>query len=522
MLLQRTFLIGLVIMMALTTSQKSFAQDIETLVMPGEVITGHQELESECSSCHKMFDKAGQRNLCLDCHEDVAEDVNSERGFHGMRAEVQTDQCSSCHTDHIGRDAEIVLLDEDAFDHRFTDFTLQDAHLEATCTDCHTQDQKHREAPSECIDCHRDDEPHQDKMGTDCSDCHQPTEWLDAKFDHGTTEYALLGKHLEAACLDCHEDRTFPKASTTCFDCHAEDDPHDGRSGNQCANCHNPTDWNDSSFDHVRDTDFDLLGRHAELACDDCHSENPFEDEMNKDCASCHLEDDAHEAHRGDQCDTCHSSAVWEEPFFDHDKNTEYRLLGGHLEVACNDCHVEPIFEVKLETTCNSCHLDDDPHELSLGEQCENCHTEVNWQDPLFFDHDLSPFPLLGMHGEAECIDCHETQVFTDTESQCISCHSDDDPHRGNFDDQCAACHNPVGWDKWTFDHDLQTDFALTGAHIEVACNDCHRSPLAKMKTIDSSCGSCHRASDLHDGEFGSDCGRCHSAESFTEVRSIQ
>ena len=46
---------------------------IETLVMPGELIAGHAELEATCGNCHKAFDRGRQRELCLDCHDDVAE-----------------------------------------------------------------------------------------------------------------------------------------------------------------------------------------------------------------------------------------------------------------------------------------------------------------------------------------------------------------------------------------------------------------------------------------------------------------
>ena len=163
-------------------------------------------------------------------------------------------------------------------------------------------DEKRRDVIADCVACHNDDEPHQDTMGTDCASCHQPTEWIDADFDHDTTDHPLLGKHLEASCLDCHEDRTFPKPATDCADCHADDDAHDGRSGNQCGNCHNPSDWSDSSFDHFRDAGFELLGRHAELACEDCHSESPFEDDMEAECASCHLEDRSEERRVGKEC----------------------------------------------------------------------------------------------------------------------------------------------------------------------------------------------------------------------------
>ena len=509
-------------MMATFTFADASAQDIETLVMPGNVIEGHAEIEAECSSCHVMFDKAGQRQLCMDCHEDVSADIAASLGYHGRHPDASNDKCASCHTEHEGRDAEVVILDEDIFDHQFTDLELLGAHLEAECADCHVEDNKHRDTKSDCVGCHLDEKPHEDTMDDDCASCHKPTEWADAKFDHETTDYPLLGKHQEAACLDCHEDRTFPEPPATCFGCHEADDAHDGRSGNKCETCHNPTDWHDSSFDHNRDTDFRLEGKHSEAACGDCHSENPFEDEMDKSCASCHLEDDAHDKHRGDQCDTCHVSVAWEEPTFDHNVDTDYELLGGHTGIACNDCHVDPIFEVELSTSCDSCHLDDDPHEGVLGTQCESCHTEVNWQDPVFFDHDLTRFPLHGKHEQQECDGCHTSQAYTNESVDCVSCHRDDDTHKGNMGDGCDACHNPVAWEFWSFDHDLQTDFPLDGAHVEVGCNDCHRVPLAKIKAVDGSCRDCHRPDDVHDGEFGADCGRCHTADSFKEVRSLQ
>jgi len=504
------------------TSSQALSQDIETLVMPGEVIEGHAEIETDCSSCHVMFNKAGQRQLCMDCHEDVAADIATSLGYHGLHPEASGDQCASCHTDHEGRGADVVIFEEDDFDHDYADFAISDAHLEAECGDCHVADKKYREAPSECVDCHRDEKPHEESMDDDCASCHKPTDWADGEFDHDSTEYPLLGKHREAACLDCHDDHTFPEPPTTCFGCHEDDDAHDGRSGNECGACHNPSDWNDSSFNHERDTEFPLEGAHSDASCSDCHSEDPFDDEMDKACVSCHLEDDEHDKHRGDQCDTCHASTTWEEPFFDHGVDTDYTLLGGHREVACNECHIEPIFEVELLTNCDSCHADDDPHESVLGAQCETCHTEVNWQDPVFFDHDLTRFPLHGAHNEQECDSCHTNQAYANESVDCISCHRDDDSHKGNFADQCGSCHNPVSWDLWTFDHDLQTDFPLDGAHVDVGCNDCHRMPLDKIRSIEGSCRDCHRADDIHDGEFGADCGRCHSADSFTEVRSLQ
>jgi len=355
-----------------------------------------------------------------------------------------------------------------------------------------------------------------------CSDCHNATDWQAVRFDHDATDYPLVGKHQEVACTDCHEDKTFRTTPTTCYGCHAGDDVHNGRSGQQCESCHNPATWTDSSFDHQRDTQFALDGKHGELICGDCHSDDPFADELETSCVSCHLEDDNHDAHFGDKCETCHVTDGFGAVAFDHDVDTGHPLVGAHESIECNDCHIEPVFEVSLQSACNDCHAEDDPHEGEQGIACKDCHNETSWQDKVFFDHDLTRFPLLGLHAEAECESCHETHVFRDAPEDCVDCHVDDDKHEGRFTAECATCHNPVDWLEWLFDHDTQTDFALAGAHLKVACDECHRQPLAAMSRLGGRCGDCHRSDDIHDGEFGSDCGRCHAAETFRDVRAIQ
>lgn len=518
---RKPILARLLPVLALMVSHQALAQ-IETLVMPGKVIAGHADLESECKNCHVKFERSRQRELCLDCHEDVARDIEARLGFHGKTRQPSERECAYCHTDHEGRDADILGLDPADFDHQFTDFELLGKHAEAECETCHAPDTKFRDAPGACFDCHEEDNVHDTTMGTECGDCHTPTDWKEVEFDHATTDYPLIGKHREAACLDCHADQTFQSTPTTCYDCHAEDDAHEGRSGRECGNCHSPTGWQDTSFDHTRDTDFELLGRHAELTCDDCHSEDPFADQLETACIACHEEDDNHEGHFGASCDSCHGSDEWALVRFDHDRDTDYALRGAHKPLECITCHVEPIFEVALEMDCNSCHANDDPHEGTQGDACNDCHNEDAWDANVFFDHDLTRFPLLGLHAEVECLECHETQRFRDTPSACVDCHRDDDKHEDRFSDNCGTCHSPAGWPQWRFDHDTLTDFPLLGAHKDVACESCHRQSLTVQMRFGESCGDCHRADDVHNGEFGADCGRCHSANSFEEVQRIQ
>lgn len=516
------FLLLVVVMTLGTIAAEPALTQIETLVMPGDLIEGHADIEEECSSCHQAFRRDRQRALCLDCHEDIAADIEVNAGFHGLFDDARNGNCAGCHTDHDGRDADIVQLDERTFDHDFTDFRLTGKHLEALCADCHIPDVRYRDTAGSCFACHEVDNVHGETMGTECADCHRPTAWLDAEFDHDTTDYPLLGRHAETACLDCHEDQTFRNTETTCHGCHAKDDAHGGRSGRECDNCHNPAGWADTSFDHRRDTEFPLDGHHAELSCSDCHGNDPFDDQLETGCIGCHEEDDNHSGHFGQRCETCHMSADWPTVVFDHDVDTEHPLNGAHESVECEACHIEPIFDAPLQSDCLSCHENDDAHEGTQGERCIDCHNEETWEDDVFFDHDLTGFPLLGAHATSDCGNCHDSHVFKDAPSECVSCHVEDDKHEGRFEENCAQCHNPVDWSEWLFDHSVQTDFPLDGAHARVECESCHRGPLDEQLSLGNRCGDCHRSDDVHDGEFGFDCGRCHSADTFLEVRSIQ
>jgi len=87
------------------------AQDIETLVMPGQVIEAHADIESECSSCHKMFDKAAQAQLCTDCHEEIGTDIASSMGFHGLYPEA-TDcipRRATTRVQHVIRNTKVAM-----------------------------------------------------------------------------------------------------------------------------------------------------------------------------------------------------------------------------------------------------------------------------------------------------------------------------------------------------------------------------------------------------------------------------
>jgi hypothetical protein len=509
--------LGVVIVIIAGQMPVARAIDLETLVMPGPVIADHADTESECSACHVAFSRERQRTLCLDCHEDVGADIKAGTGFHGLDASARDDKCASCHTEHEGRDADVIGLDEKKFDHTSTDFILLDAHLEVECVDCHEPPAKYREAPSTCYACHQEDDEHRGGLGEDCADCHKPTEWKETRFDHtAETGYALLGGHADVSCVSCHVDHQYKDTSTDCYSCHRDDDEHEGLNGTDCAFCHVVRTWTELKFDHQEQTGFALLGQHGEIACADCHTGNKFEIALESECVSCHLDDDEHEGRNGPDCGDCHNTIDWAESQFDHERETGFALLGKHGEIVCADCHTGPVNEVKLEAECISCHRDDDQHEGEQGEACGDCHNEQGWAVAVRFDHDFTRFPLVGLHQEAVCDDCHASKRFREAPELCVDCHLEDDVHEATLGPACADCHNPGGWPFWVFDHNTRTNFILDGAHDGLACKACHTEPVKDQFQMANTCAGCHRQDDIHRGEFGADCARCHNTRSFT------
>ncbi len=492
----------------------SQATEVEKLLMPGQLSRAHSDIEADCTKCHDRADRPRQRQLCLDCHKEVAGDVARKTGFHGRAA--ATAQCNACHTEHKGRGVDTVGLSPEAFDHARTDFLLAGAHASVPCATCHKAGKKYREAPRACIDCHREDDVHDGKLGTDCADCHESVRFKTTKFDHSKTKFPLNNAHAKAACFACHRNPTFKGAPGRCVDCHASDDVHRGSRGPDCASCHGTVDWKKNRFDHVKASDYALLGKHAKLACDSCHRGGDLKAELPRECSGCHQAVDVHSGRFGTACADCHEQDKWAIAVFDHEKRAKFALRGAHAKLDCHACHTGVLKQQKMPKDCAGCHGVDDVHKGSMGRECQTCHKESGWRDEVKFDHDFSKFPLVGLHVGVPCEECHASRAYRDAPDQCFACHKAKDVHKGKLKEDCGSCHDPNGWDFWQFDHST-THFMLTGAHLKLGCRDCHRKPDHDL-TLSRECASCHRADDVHDGQFGRDCGRCHSTESFDQV----
>jgi hypothetical protein len=517
---------------ALAIPSGSYAIDFQSLVSPGKLIAGHADVESDCKRCHSPFDRESEGKLCLDCHKDVAADLVSSAGFHGSQPAGSIRTCRGCHSEHKGRRADIVGLDAETFDHRQTDYPLAGAHRGVACKSCHPAKKKHREAPGNCEACHSKDDPHRGRLGKECSKCHSENQWREARFDHGLTKFPLEGGHVGVDCALCHPAEKYKKTIMTCRGCHSVDDVHRGRLGGNCADCHDAMSWKRGRFDHDGKTKFPLRGKHQKTSCASCHgtasggrtragaaAKGAGDMKLDMACVSCHRADDEHRGRYGDKCGDCHDAADWKRVEFDHLRDAKLALTGAHRELACESCHRGGLREEKLGRDCNSCHAGDDVHRSQEGERCESCHDSSSWTGKLTFDHELTRFPLLGLHAIVPCEECHAAMTFQDAPEACAACHTGDDVHKSSLGEDCATCHNPNGWALWRFDHRRQTRFDLKGAHENLDCRGCHDSPTSGAIRLETDCESCHGGDDPHRGSFGSRCEDCHIEVDWRQVQ---
>lgn len=251
-----------------------------------------------CASCHKQaYTQTLKHGLCTDCHKDYHQGQFMVSG--------RTTDCSQCHT--VNGFSESTYTIER---HQQSSFMLNGAHLATPCFGCHQRENKwnFRQIGKYCADCHND--IHQgyipDKYYPDasCVNCHDEQSWANIRFDHNLTSYQLEGKHREPSCRACHfpgnntgiDQQRFAHINNHCSTCHTNN--HQGQFDkdgiSDCKQCHDFNNWKAEKFDHTT-TAFPLEGKHALVACIDCHKTVPVAQKSYvlykiKDfkCESCH------------------------------------------------------------------------------------------------------------------------------------------------------------------------------------------------------------------------------------------
>jgi len=300
----------------------------------------------------------------------------------------------------------------------------------------------------------------------------------------------------------------------------------------------------------------DLAKAHSHLEgmsnCVKCHVLR--KQVSNEKCLDCHREIasmiDANRGYhvssevKGKECASCHNDhhgRNFEMIRFDRDQFDHtlagYELQGAHGRIDCGQCHKKEFIRdqelrertgtfLGLGQECTDCH--DDYHRGSLGANCRSCHGYEGFRPAPGFDHNDSPFRLLGRHRTVDCALCHrkitrngkETQNFKPlAHENCTDCHRD--VHENRFGPNCTRCHSESSFhqikNSGNFNH-AATGFPLKGRHQSVSCTSCHKNGYSGTLKH-SRCADCH--TDYHRKQFVSgslvpDCSECHTEQGFS------
>ena len=259
-----------------------------------------------------------------------------------------------------------------------------------------------------------------------------------------------------------------------------------------CETCHVATSFKDIRFDHET-TGFSIDGRHADLACLDCHSVEDFS-RVENTCASCH--EDIHRGRLGTSCERCHAPDGWR--VIDAERihaGSDFPLVGRHINADCEQCHrgarIGAFHDASPE--CVSCHRADyesatDPDHRASGfsTDCQGCHQPLRWRPATMVDHD-GIFPIFsGTHNNqwGACAQCH-VQPGNNKVVSCLTCHEHaqglmDPVHQGingyaYVTQECLNCH-PTGVAGDFLEHDSAYFPIYRGAHKGKwgTCKKCH------------------------------------------------
>ena len=366
----------------------------------------------------------------------------------------------------------------------------------------------HADLEKECAACH----PafwHSTRMTELCLNCHQE----------------VVGQLSETTSL--HGAVMFGFDSINCRDCHTD---HNGTSASM-------TDYLSDDFPHEL-VGFSLSAHHQiewdrQMVCDDCHL-GGFSNFSPDVCLNCHQDENqvymsSHLELFGANCMACHDGVDTYGKDFDHNAMV-FPLDGKHADVSCEDCHqaARTLADLqKTSTVCETCHLKDDAHQGVMGEQCGVCHSPLGW-DQAIFDHGRTGFLLDGGHDRLECENCHADATYQGLDAACISCHAADEPHEGQFGQDCAACHVVTSWDDVTFSHDGAYAIDCIACHTENKpanhfsgqCSACHSTNAWLPASFNhqaagaTDCISCH-SGNKPANHFGGQCSQCHSTNAW-------
>ncbi|MBI5128889.1 MAG: cytochrome c3 family protein [Rhodopseudomonas palustris] len=196
-----------------------------------------------------------------------------------------------------------------------------------------------------------------------------------------------------------------------------------------------------------------------------------------------------------DNCETCHSP------------------LDGVKAASCIACHAPAATELSKQSTAFH----------AIGRDCRGCHLEhLGGVRPTKMDHTFllriaEPPQGWFMPSAIEQIkaDLQGFLMLAKSEDrekavlECVSCHSNRDPHRGLFGKNCADCHELGSWRVAGFLHPSPRS---------KDCAQCHQAPpshyMEHFSMIDKMVTGQEHAAVTQ-------CYQCHRTDSFNDIKNI-
>jgi hypothetical protein len=279
---------------------------------------------------------------------------------------------------------------------------------------------------------------------------------------------------------------------------------------------------------------FPLIGAHANLDCQACHSSGQYTGTPNT-CESCHLSVRPAD-HFSGNCATCHTPSTWQDIIFDHSAAGATDCVSchsknkpaNHFAGQCSSCHSTNAWkpanfnhQAAGATDCVSCHSKNEPANHFAG-QCSACHSTNAWK-PANFNHQAAGATDCASchtkdkpanHFDGQCSACHSTNAWKPAHfdhqnagGDCAACHLNDRP-ANHFQGQCSQCHNTSNWGDASFNH----NFPINHKGADGVCAKCHPSGTSSW-----TCYTCHKQGETekHHEEKGilniaSRCVACH------------
>ncbi len=308
-----------------------------------KIVTVYQKPEQtpELITINQITDRYGPVYFSHKLHAQMSVMSGGCENCHHHNTSGPILKCNSCHETNRKRE-DVSLPDlKGAFHRQCMDCHREWSH-DTGCNSCHTLKKDLKNGNNESLQ--------KKYSGKDHPIILEPTKLVyETKFDKGkfvtfyhddhTKKFGLncTSCHKQESCTKCHDvnnrnkhknqkvvtKKTFEEQHKNCISCHSKTE--------NCSNCHNEKTL--EPFDHEKKTGWALSKYHINLSCVKCHGSKLPYNKLDNKCSSCHQ--------------------VWNSENFKH-SITGLQLDEIHMELSCEDCHIENNFSVK--PSCNNCH----------------------------------------------------------------------------------------------------------------------------------------------------------------------